>query len=247
MKIGNNTTNYNVNANNMNNGIGKPKEDNRLKSIQTQIKNVQNQINGLSEKKDMSIEQKMEKRKELEQQLQDLNKEAAQRQMEIQKEKREKAAEEAKAKKQMEEPKDTYERSEASLALSSVQGIISAETSMSQAEKLQSVKTKLEGQKNVTNTEVKLSKGANTIAKKKESISSLEGKIEKATSGMMEKVNDVNKTLEEAKTESIEESKEEENKVNSAKEEDIKDKQLVQADGEEAGKQVKEKHIDIKL
>jgi len=88
MKIGSNIQAKAMNYNIMQKGLGNS-QDAQLKSIQNQILRVQNQIQKLSENEDMSLEQKMDMRKELQQQLQDLNKQTMQRQIEMQKEQRE--------------------------------------------------------------------------------------------------------------------------------------------------------------
>jgi len=88
MKIGSNIQAKAMNYNIMQKGLGNS-QDAQLKSIQNQILRVQNQIQELSENEDMSLEQKMDMRKELQQQLQDLNKQTMQRQIEMQKEQRE--------------------------------------------------------------------------------------------------------------------------------------------------------------
>lgn len=77
MKITNgtgiNAANYSQmqNANNTN-------QDSRLKSIQKQIENVQQQLQNLSNNEEMSMEEKMNIRKELQQQLLDLNRQMSQ-------------------------------------------------------------------------------------------------------------------------------------------------------------------------
>ena len=64
--------------------------DSVSKNIQNQIANAQKQLQELSANKDMSIEEKMKKRQEIQQQITDLNNQLRQHQIEQRKEQQEK-------------------------------------------------------------------------------------------------------------------------------------------------------------
>ncbi|MBR6643495.1 MAG: FlxA-like family protein [Lachnospiraceae bacterium] len=139
--------------------------DSFSKSINNQIANAQKQLLELSENKDMSMEEKMKRRQEIQQQITDLNNQLRQHQIEQRKEKQEQAAKNA-AKK--ESVKD--ENKGAGLSQASMTAIISADAAMSQAQVQGSVATRMEGRAGVLEAEIKLdlANGSNVEAKREE-------------------------------------------------------------------------------
>ena len=146
--------------------INKPMEmDSFSKSIHNQISNAQKQLQELSENKDMSMEEKMKRRQEIQQQITDLNNQLRQHQIEQRKEQQEKAAKSA-------EKKDSAKKADKGTGLSqaSMTAIISADAAMSQAQVQGSVATRMEGRAGVLEAEIKLdsANGGNVEAKQEE-------------------------------------------------------------------------------
>ena len=146
--------------------INKPMEmDSFSKSINNQIANAQKQLQELSENKDMSMEEKMKRRQEIQQQITDLNNQLRQHQIEQRKEQQEKAAKSA-------EKKESAKKGDKGTGLSqaSMTAIISADAAMSQAQIQGSVATRMEGRAGVLEAEIKLdsANGGNVEAKQEE-------------------------------------------------------------------------------
>ena len=173
-------------------------QDNRLKSIQKQIENVQKQLQSLSDNKDLSLEEKMERRKELQQQLQDLNRQMSQRKIEIMQEKREKST--VKVEKQ-EVPQGNTDKQEFNvIGTATLQGIISADTSMKQVKTVQSVKTSIEGRAGVLESEIKMDKGRRGSTESKEAeLAELNEHIDTASADIMDKISDIDMALEKSR------------------------------------------------
>jgi hypothetical protein len=193
MIIGNNIQANHPSYNFRRTGLGNS-QDAQLKSIQDQITRVQKEMQKLAENKGMSLEQKMDKKKELEQQLQDLNKQALQRQSEIQKEQK------APKTQQQESMQNSQESDADSMGAAKMQGIISAATAMAQVKTLGTVKNNMEGQAGVLGIEIKLDQERGASVEHKEAkLADLQDKINSTASNMMKQISDVDKTLEESK------------------------------------------------
>ena len=146
--------------------INKPMEmDSFSKSINNQIANAQKQLQVLSENKDMSMEEKMKRRQEIQQQITDLNNQLRQHQIEQRKEKQEQAAKNAEKKESVKN-----ENKGAGLSQANMTAIISADAALSQAKVHGSVATRMEGRAGVLEAEIKQdgSRGGNVEAKKEE-------------------------------------------------------------------------------
>jgi len=113
----------------------------------------------------MSMEEKMKRRQEIQQQITDLNNQLRQHQIEQRKEKQEKAAKSVEKK----EPAKRGDKG-AGLSQASMTAIISADAAMSQAQVQGSVVTRMEGRAGVLEAEIKLdsANGGNVKAKQEE-------------------------------------------------------------------------------
>ena len=166
--------------------------DSYSRSIQNQIANAQKQLQELSSNEDMTLEEKMKKRQEIQQQISDLNMQLRQYQMEQRKEKQQ--ANGSSMDDMLGGTKNGKTESGSSgLSQASMTAMISADTSIKQAKVQGSVATKLEGRANVLKAEVK--QGGGNVEAKKEEIAELEQKAQTATSSQLS-------TLAAAKTDS---------------------------------------------
>ncbi len=173
--------------------------DSYSRSIQNQIANAQKQLQELSSNEEMTLEEKMKKRQEIQQQISDLNMQLRQHRME-----QRRAAVSGSEKRQAKSSsmddmlggtKAKAGEKGTGLSQASMTAMLSADTSIKQAKVQGSVATELEGRANVLKAEVK--QGGNTEAKKKE-IAELEQKAENATAAQMNALAEANKDVEEA-------------------------------------------------
>ena len=196
--------------------------DSYSKSIQNQIANAQKQLQDLSSNEEMTLEEKMKKRQEIQQQISDLNMQLRQHQME-QRRAAVSGSEKQQAKSSSMDDMLGGTKAKAGekgtgLSQASMTAMLSADTSIKQAKVQGSVATELEGRANVLKAEVK--QGGNTEAKQKE-IAELEQKAENATAAQMNALAEANKDVEEAAA-----AERTENKAS-----DTKEEKAVQAEG----------------
>lgn len=207
--------------------------DSISKDLLRQIDEVKKKLQELSSNEDMSMEEKMKKRQELQKQITDLNSQLRQHQVDL----RRKATEEARKQKTQDsaeqgvadENKKAGNRGKgqqaAGLSKGSMQAMISADGSMKQAKVQGSVARQMEGKAGVLEAEIKLDagRGGSTQAKEKE-LAAVKDKAESATAAQMDTLSKANETVENARDaegdtiQSKKEDKEKNPKVNDAKE-----------------------------
>lgn len=189
-------------------------------NIRNQIANAQKQLQELSSNKELSMEEKVKKRQEIQQQISELNNQLRLYQME-----------QRRAKQQKQDSFDDMlggnqkagtakiEQQATGLSQASMEAMISADTSMKQAHIQGSVATRMEGRANVIKAEIM--QGGNTEAKKEE-LAEIEQKANNATASQMNTLAEVNKAVEEAskvdKTGGNEKESEEKNKTEGGEE-----------------------------
>ena len=191
------------------------------KNLQNQIANAQKQMQELGENKEMSLEEKMKKRQEIQQQISDLQNQLRQHQIEQRKENQQKSSssmddmlggnrQAAKAKK-----------GGTGMSSASMQAIISADSSMHQVKVQGAVKSEMEGKAGVLESEIKLdeARGGDTT-KKREELAEVEAKAQDITASQMEILSKTEKDLKEA----AEADREAEKKVDKKDKTEDKDK-----------------------
>ena len=191
------------------------------KNLQNQIANAQKQMQELGENKEMSLEEKMKKRQEIQQQISDLQNQLRQHQIEQRKENQQKSGssmddmlggnrQAAKAKK-----------GGTGMSSASMQAIISADSSMHQVKVQGAVKSEMEGKAGVLESEIKLdeARGGDTT-KKREELAEVEAKAQDITALQMEILSETEKDLKEA----AEADREAEKKVDKKDKTEDKDK-----------------------
>ena len=173
--------------------------DSVSKNIQNQIANAQKQLQEISSNKEMSIEEKMKKRQEIQQQITDLNNQLRQHQIEQRKEQQEKKSFMDDMLGGSNKTASKSVNNSAGLSQASMKAIISADSAMAQAQVQGSVATKMEGRAGVLESEIKLEMArGNDVEKKKEELAEVEQKAVEAQSAQMDTLADANKKLEEA-------------------------------------------------
>ncbi len=199
-----------------------PAADSYSRNIRNQIANAQKQLQELSSNEEMTLEEKMKKRQEIQQQISDLNMQLRQHQME-QRRAAVSGSEKQQAKSSSMDDMLGGTKAKAGekgtgLSQASMTAMLSADTSIKQAKVQGSAATELEGRANVLKAEVK--QDGNTEAKQKE-IAELEQKAGNATAAQMNALAEANKDVEEAAA-----AERTENKAS-----DTKEEKAVQAEG----------------
>ena len=164
------------------------------RNLQNQIANAQKQLQELSSKEDMSPEEKVKKRQEIQQQINDLNMQLRQHQMEQRKEKQANSssmgstggAGNAKVK-----------STSAGFSQANMAAIISADNSIKQAKVQGGVAARMEARAGVLKSEIKNSHGGN-VEKKQEELADIEQKAQSASESQLTTLAGVNKTMKEA-------------------------------------------------
>ena len=184
--------------------------DSYSRNIQNQIANAQKQMQELSSNENMTLEEKMKKRQEIQQQIADLNTQLRQHQIEQRKEKQQAKASSMDDK--LDGTNTTAGEKNTGLSQTSITAMLSADTSIKQAKVQGSVATRMEDGANVLKAEVK--QGGGDVEAKKEKIAELEQKAENVTASQMSTLAEANKAVEEAAA-----SEHNDNKTSEAKEE----------------------------
>ena len=169
--------------------------DSYSRNIQNQIANAQKQLQELSSNEEMTLEEKMKKRQEIQQQISDLNMQLRQHQAEQRKEKQQ-----AKASSMDDMIGGTKSKAgEKGIGMSQagMTAMISADTSIKQAKVQGSVATSMEGRAGVLESEIKNNHGSD-VTKKKEELADVTQKAQAATASQMNTLAETNKAMEEA-------------------------------------------------
>ena len=172
--------------------------DSVSKNIQNQITNVQKQLQELSANKEMSLEEKMKKRQELQQQIADLNNQLRQHQIERRKEQREKKASMNDMLGGSQGTVSKAGKQATGLSQASMKAMISADSAFELAQVQGSIANKMEGRAGVLEAEIKLDMArGDDVEKKQEELAEVQQKAVAAESAQMNTLADANKELEE--------------------------------------------------
>lgn len=162
--------------------------DNVSKSIQNQIMMKQQEMQRLSENENMSPEDKMKKRQEINQEISNLNMQLRQHQMEKRREQQQKteSSMEDMLGGQREAANQLKNKENTGLSQGSMQALISADTAMGQAKVQGSMATRLEGAARTLGGEIKqdAARGVNTEAKEKQ-LAEMEQRVMQANSSQV--------------------------------------------------------------
>lgn len=174
--------------------------DSVSKNIQNQIANAQKRLQELSSNDEITLEEKMKKRQEIQQEITNLNQQLRQRRIEQRKEQQSKAAS---MDDMLGKNKSTGAAKPGSkgsgMSQSSMQAMISADASMKQAQVQGSVASSMEGRAGVLEAEIKTDQGRGTDTEKKEAeLAQVKQKAVNAAAAQINTLASVNETMEEA-------------------------------------------------
>lgn len=188
--------------NGANTGIGQmgmnQATDSYSKSIQNQIANAQKQLQELSSNENLSLEEKMKRRQEIQHQISDLNTQLRQHQVEQRKEKQQ--AKDSSMDDTHGGTGNTKAGNNSSgFSQAGMAAMISADSSIKQAKVQGSMATKMEGRSGVLKSEIKQdqARGGNT-QKKEEELAEVEQKAQEATSSQISTLAEASRKMEDA-------------------------------------------------
>lgn len=186
---------------NMGGGLTAQASDPVSKNLRAQIANAQKQLQELAANKDMEPEEKMERRKEIQQQIADLNAQLRQHEMELRQEKQQQVKQSAQARKQ--EAERAAENApggkpDAGLTKGSMEAMISAERAVGQAKVQGNVALAMESRANVLKSEIKHSARGAATEKKQESVADIEKRMEELAKEQAQSLNRAGEELSEA-------------------------------------------------
>lgn len=173
--------------------------DSISRNIQNKITNAQKQLQELSSNEELPIEEKMKKRQEIQQEINNLNQQLRQHQMEQRKEQQV-------SKNSMEDMlgggNKTVLKSRkqgTSLSQASMQAMISADSSIKLAKAQGSMAVHMEGKAGVLESEIKMDKGRGAdTEKKEEELADLQEKAQALSTVQVSTLADAGKRMEEA-------------------------------------------------
>ena len=171
--------------------------DSVSKNIQNQIANAQKQLQNLASNDEMTIEEKMKKRQEIQKQIVDLNNQLTQHQIQQRKEKQQ--AKGSSMDDMLDGSKKTTAKAKnqsTGLSQASMKAMISADSAISQAQVQSSVATRMNGRAGVLESEIKMDAGRGNVEAKKEELAEVVQKAVVSTASQMNTLADVNKELE---------------------------------------------------
>ena len=239
---GHNGTNSQVSGVNLMQG-----NDSFSRMIQNQIANAQKELQELSENNDMSVEEKMKRRQEIQQRITDLNHQLRQHQIEQRRENQGKdnvIERNLPAKKTDKSGKGTQR----GMSASTMRSIISADAAMSQAQVQSRVATRMEGRAGVLEAEIKqdAAKGK-SVESKREELAEIQEKAAAAQTSQMNVLTAVNKDLEETAESEGAEEESGQRKAEKVKGESFVEGQEQQLTGKGETEATIYSHVDVKL
>lgn len=172
------------------------------KDLQRQISEAQKQMQELASNKEMSAEDKMKKRQELQQKVSDLNMQLRQHQIDKRKEKQQEKASSDDVFNPNGKSNQVQSKTGAQntgLSQSSMEAMISADVSVKQANTQGSVATKMNDRAGVLEVEIKLDSARhNDVGRKQAELADVKQKAEEATAAQLGTLAEANETLKEA-------------------------------------------------
>lgn len=165
------------------------------KNIQNQIAAAQQKLRDLSSREELSPEDKMKKRQEIQQEINNLNQQLRQRKIEQRKEQQNQKA----SKEDTATGKNKASAKKASgLSKESMQAMISADSSVKQASVQGSAVTQMEGKKAVLESEIKQDGGRGNTERKEQELWDIQHKMQAATASRIVTLADANRAMKEA-------------------------------------------------
>ena len=179
-------------------GGGNLQNDSVSKNIQNQIRNAQKQLQEIGADKNLTPDEKVKKRQEIQQEIATLNQQLQQHQAEKRKAQQEqRAAEKADRQNSQSSQKEQTAAQNTGISRAGMQAMLSADTSLKQAKVQGNVANRMENRADVLKAEIKQDGGQDTSAKEAE-LAEMQQKAETAQAAQMSTLAEANQTLTDA-------------------------------------------------
>ena len=166
------------------------------KNIQNQIANAQQKLQDLSSNEEMTLEDKMKKRQEIQREIASLNQQLRKHQIELKREQQSKnslSMDDVSA-----STKNISVNKGTGMSQEGMQAMISADSSMKQGKVQGNVVTQMEGRAGVLESEIKQDAGRGNTEKKEAELEELQAKVQSATAAQISTIADADKSLKDA-------------------------------------------------
>ena len=173
--------------------------DSYSKSLQEQINNANEQLQSLGDDKEMSIDEKMKKRQEIQKQITDLQNQLRQHQIEQNKENKQSKGSSMEDMLGGKQTAKSSNKAAKGISTASMKALISADSAINQVEAGGAVKANLKGEADILETEIKLdSARGKDVEKKQEQLADIESRNRDIESAQLEVINRADKELDKA-------------------------------------------------
>lgn len=170
--------------------------DSVSKSIQNQIANAQKELQELSSNENLSMEDKMKKRQEIQQEITNLNQQLRQHQIE---QRREQQNQNVVVNDTANATNKTSVEQGSSSSDASMQAMLTADSAMKQAKVQKNVATQIKGKASVLESEIKTGHGRGAATEKKEEeLANLQTKMQSTTTAQIASLANANSAMEKA-------------------------------------------------
>lgn len=205
------------------------------RNIQKQIENYQKKLQDLSSDENLSPEEKIKKRQEIQQEIASLTQQLRQHQMELKREQKQACDTSMEDMHGGGRTKAQSEKNKTGLSQEGMAAVLSAGAAMKQAGVYGSTASKLEGEANVLASEIKMDAGrGSSTEKKQQKLAETEGRSQAAANSQAYSLGNANKAVQEAAK--AEKDNNTDNTAEAEKEDD-KDKENVSSDNQTAAMQ----------
>ena len=166
------------------------------KNIQNQIAKAQQKLRDISSNEEMSLEDKMKKRQEIQQEIMNLNQQLRQHQIEQRRELQSKSS--SSMDDMIADTKKTSSKKDTGLSQTGVKAMISADSSVKQAKAQGGVAMQMKGRAAVLESEIKQDAGKGNTEQREAELAAMQEKAQAATKAQMSTLADADKSMEEA-------------------------------------------------
>ena len=174
--------------------------DPETKSLQKQIAEKQKQLQELSSNQEMSMEEKMKKRQDIQKEITDLKNQLRQHQIEQRKEQQQQKSsvmDDMLGSNKKEEAQKQEDQG-AGISQTSMKAMITADSAINQAKVYGGVASDMEGTAKVLTSEIKADAGRGSSVEKQQELAEVEKRAEKAVSSQVSELAEASETMEDA-------------------------------------------------
>ena len=178
---------------------GNMQMDSISRNLKNQIANAQKKLQELSSNQELSLEEKMKKRQEIQQEISSLTQQLRQHQIELRKQQQNKSSNSVDELTGAGYDDTEKKRQVGGISQGKMSAMISADSAMKQAQVQGSVATQINGKAGVLESEIAMDKGRGSSTEKKEQeLADLQGKAQQAAQAQMSSLADAKESISKA-------------------------------------------------